>query len=92
MKAKEVRSMTESEIKSKLDEFQDKLFKQKIQKSLGQTENPHKIRQTKKDIARLITILAEKKRSNHGKGKSEPESKSKSPETNTQTTKRKKKG
>jgi large subunit ribosomal protein L29 len=92
MKAKEIRSMTESEIKSKMEEFQDKLFKQKIQKSLGQTENPHKIRQTKKDIARLITILAEKKRSNNGEGKSEPESKSTSPAASTQTTKRKKKG
>jgi large subunit ribosomal protein L29 len=92
MKAKEIRSMTESEITSKLDESQDKLFKQKIQKSLGQTENPHKIRQTKKDIARLITILAEKKRSNNGEGKSEPESKSTSSGTSTKTTRRKKKG
>jgi large subunit ribosomal protein L29 len=90
MKAKEIRSMTESEMKSKLEEFQDKLFKQKMQKSLGQAENPHKIGQTKKDIARLITILAEKKRSNNGKGKSEPESKS--PAESTPATKRKKKG
>jgi large subunit ribosomal protein L29 len=92
MKAKEIRSMTESEIQSKLEESQDKLFKQKIQKSLGQTENPHKIRQTKKDIARLITILAEKKRSNHGEGKSQPEPKSTSPAASTQTARRKKKG
>ncbi|MGD2087020.1 MAG: 50S ribosomal protein L29 [Candidatus Aminicenantes bacterium] len=92
MKGKEIRSMTESEINSKLEEFQDKLFKQKMQKSLGQAENPHKIRQTKKDIARLITILAEKKRSNYGKGKSEPESKSSAPAASTQAARRKKKG
>ncbi len=61
MKAKEIWSMTEGEIESKVVEFQDKLFKQKIQKSLGQSENPHKIRQTKRDMARLLTILTEKR-------------------------------
>jgi large subunit ribosomal protein L29 len=65
MKAKEIRSMTESEIENKIGEFQDKLFKQKVQKALGQFENPHKIKQTRRDIARLITILAEK-RLQHG--------------------------
>jgi large subunit ribosomal protein L29 len=61
MKAKEIRSMTVEEIESKLTESQDKLFKQKIQKSLGQSENPYKIRDTRRDIARLKTILAEKR-------------------------------
>lgn len=64
MKAKEIRSMTESEIESKITEFQDKLFKQKVQKALGQAENPHKLKQTRRDIARLITILAEKRSQN----------------------------
>jgi large subunit ribosomal protein L29 len=67
MKAEEIRSMTENEIEDKIAEFQDKLFKQRMQKSMGQAENPHKIRSTRKDIARFITILAEK-RSNYGKG------------------------
>ena len=70
MKAKEIWSMTESEVENKVAEFQDKLFKQKMQKSLGQAENPHKIRQTKRDIARLLTILTEK-RSNDGERKPE---------------------
>lgn len=65
MKAKEIRSMTVSEVENKLAELQDKLFKQRIQKTLGQSENPHKINETRKDIARLLTILAEK-RSNNG--------------------------
>jgi ribosomal protein L29 len=47
-------------------ESQDKIFKQKVQKSLGQSENPYKIRDTRRDIARLKTILAEK-RLEHGK-------------------------
>jgi large subunit ribosomal protein L29 len=68
MKAKEIRSMTVNEIQDKLTESQDKLFKQRIQKALGQAENPHKMKHTRKDIARLLTILAEK-RSNNGKSK-----------------------
>lgn len=61
MKPKEIRAMTIDEIESKLTEFQDKLFKQKVQKALGQSENPFKIRDTRRDIARLKTILADKK-------------------------------
>jgi len=68
MKSKEIRSMTADEIEHKLVEFQDKLFKQKFQKALGQSENPYKIKNTKKDIARMLTILSEK-RSNDGKEK-----------------------
>ncbi len=66
MKAKDIRSMTDDEIEGKIAEFQDKLFKQKVQKSLGQAENPHKIKQSRRDVARLTTILTEK-RSQHGK-------------------------
>ena len=40
-------------MESKLAELKDKLFKQKFQKTLGQAENPYKIRQTKRDIAKL---------------------------------------
>ena len=70
MKAKEIRSMTVDEIGHKLIELQDKLFKQKFQKALGQSENPYKTKNTKKDIAKMLTILAEK-RSNDGKEKKE---------------------
>jgi large subunit ribosomal protein L29 len=72
MKAKEIRSLTESEIENKLAESKDKLFKQRIQKSLGQADNPHKMRHTRKDIARLVTILAEKRANN---GESKPDAK-----------------
>lgn len=62
MKPKEIRSMTRDEIETKINDLQDKLFKQRVQKSLGQTENPYKLRQTRRDIARLKTILAEMKK------------------------------
>lgn len=61
MKIKEIRSMTHDEIENKLFELQDKLFKQKIQKSIGQSDNPFKLRNTRRDIARLLTILGEKR-------------------------------
>lgn len=62
MKPKEIRSMTRDEIETKIGDLQDKLFKQRVQKSLGQSENPYKLRGTRRDIARLKTILAEMKR------------------------------
>ena len=60
MKVKDIRSMTKEEIADKLIEFQDKLFKQKIQKSLGQADNLYKIRHTKKDIAKMKTVIRER--------------------------------
>ena len=71
MKAKEIRSMTVEEIEGKLDELNDKLFKQKIQKSLGQADNLYKLSHTKKDIARLKTILTEKRLSDGKLGSKE---------------------
>jgi len=67
MKTKEIRTMSVEEMEAKLAESKDKLFKQKLQKSLGQQEGPNKIRQTRKDIAKLMTIISEKKRSPDGK-------------------------
>jgi large subunit ribosomal protein L29 len=66
MKVKEIRTMSANEMESKLTELKDKLFKQKFQKTLGQAESPYKIRQTKRDIAKLMTILNEM-RSKDGK-------------------------
>ncbi len=66
MKIKEIRTMAVSEMDIKLGELKDKLFKQKFQKSMGQAESPYKIRQTKRDIAKLMTILKEM-RSKDGK-------------------------
>ena len=60
MKIKDIRSMTHDEINNKLVDLRDKLFKQKIQKSLGQSDNPHKLGNTRRDIAQLLTILSEK--------------------------------
>ncbi len=60
MKARELRDLTEEELKSKEEETKDQLFKLKFQHALGQLENAMKLKSLKKDIARIKTILREK--------------------------------
>ena len=57
MKIKELTEMTTDEMKHKEAELVDQLFKLRFQKSLGQLESPMKIKNIKKDIARIKTLL-----------------------------------
>ena len=59
MKLKEIRDLTKDEMELKLRELGDELFKLRSKGKTGQLENPGKIRQTKRDIARVKTILRE---------------------------------
>lgn len=59
MKAKEIRDLTKEEAQLKLRELGESLFKLRTQGVTGQLENSGKIRQTKRDIARVKTILKE---------------------------------
>ena len=61
MKARELRELSEEELQSKEEELKDQLFKLKFQQAIGQLENPMKLKNIKKDIARIKTILREKK-------------------------------
>lgn len=60
MKAKEIRELTNQELDKKLDELKDELFNLRFQSATGQVENPMRIRQVKKDIARVKTIIRER--------------------------------
>jgi large subunit ribosomal protein L29 len=60
MKADKVREMSPEELKTKERELQEQLFRLRFQKSLGQEVNPLKIRETRRDIARVKTILRQK--------------------------------
>ncbi len=60
MKARELRDLSEEELKSKEEEVKDQLFKLKFQHTLGQLENAMKLKNLKRDIARIKTILREK--------------------------------
>ena len=60
MKAKEFREMSGDELNAKLKELKNELFNLRFQHAINQLENPHKIVDVKKDIARVMTILQEK--------------------------------
>jgi large subunit ribosomal protein L29 len=60
MKAREFRDLSEEELKNKEEEVKDQLFKLKFQHTLGQLENAMKLKNLKRDIARIKTILREK--------------------------------
>lgn len=60
MKATELRNMTSEELNGKLKELKEELFNLRFQHAINQLENPHKIEDVKKDIARVMTVLHEK--------------------------------
>ncbi len=60
MKASELTKMTEAELTSKLKELKSELLNLRFQNAINQLDNPHKIDQTKKDIARVMTVLRQK--------------------------------
>ncbi|MCP2519777.1 50S ribosomal protein L29 [Candidatus Aminicenantes bacterium AC-708-M15] len=70
MRASELRELSEEELQNKEKELKEQLFKLKIQHSLGQLDNPMKMKLIKRDIARIKTILNERRReqaNNEGK-------------------------
>jgi len=60
MKPTEIRELGDEELKVKELELKDQLFKLRFQHTLGQLENAVKMKNVKKDIARIKTILLEK--------------------------------
>ena len=60
MKATEIAKMTSAELTSKLKELKSELFKLRFQNEINQLDNPHKIADVKKDIARVMTVLRAK--------------------------------
>lgn len=59
MQAKEIRALSVEELKEKEREIGQELFNLRFQKATGQLGNTAVIRQTKKDLARVKTILRE---------------------------------
>jgi large subunit ribosomal protein L29 len=60
VKPEKVREMSVADLRSKERELQEQLFRLRLQKSIGQLDDGLKIRQTRRDIARVKTILNEK--------------------------------
>ena len=63
MKVDKIRNLTEDELANQERELADQLFKLKFQLNMGQTESLKKIRGLRKDIARVKTIIGERRRS-----------------------------
>ena len=61
MKATELRNKSGEELAAMLESLKSELFNLRFQLAINQLDNPHKIKETKKDIARVMTIIAEKK-------------------------------
>jgi large subunit ribosomal protein L29 len=59
MKVSEIRELGLEEMQSKVTDLREELFNLRFQHETGQLENPQKMKQTKKDIARLKTIIRE---------------------------------
>ena len=56
----DLRKMTAEELNAQLKELKEELFNLRFQHAINQLENPHKIADVKKDIARVKTLLNEK--------------------------------
>jgi len=59
MKASEIRELSSEEARRKAEDLKEELFNLRFQHEVGQLENPQKMKQTKRDIARVKTIITE---------------------------------
>ncbi len=60
MKAAELMKLSVEELNAKLKELKGELFNLRFQHAINQLENPHKIADVKRDIARVMTVLNQK--------------------------------
>jgi large subunit ribosomal protein L29 len=60
VKIREIRDLTDDELEEKLKEARIELFNLRFQLATGQLDNPLKIREARKAIARLQTVIRER--------------------------------
>ena len=61
MKAAELRDLGADELGVRERDLTDQLFRMRIQKSMGRLESPEKIRVVRRDLARIKTVLRQKR-------------------------------
>lgn len=66
MTIKEIRELSPVEIETKLRDTRDQLLQLRLRRRTGQVEKPHLLREYRKDIARLETVLRESKKASAG--------------------------
>jgi large subunit ribosomal protein L29 len=59
MKSSEINEMSLEEMQRKINDLKEELFNLRFQHEIGQLENPQKMKQVKRDIARINTIRRE---------------------------------
>lgn len=60
VKAKAMREMSPAEIRERLQELREELFNMRFRNAMKQLDNPLKIRESRREMARLLTVLREK--------------------------------
>ena len=60
MNVKEIRDKSNDELLKTLDEFKKELFDLRLQIATGSIDNPMRIRELRKSIARILTVLKER--------------------------------
>jgi large subunit ribosomal protein L29 len=60
MKVKDIRDLSNAELQQRLDGMKDELFNLRFQLATGQLENPMRIREVRKTIAQIKTIVRER--------------------------------
>lgn len=63
MKAEKIREMSDDELQKKQEDLSEELFRMRLQKATAQLDRPAKIREARKDLARVNTVLSERLRS-----------------------------
>jgi large subunit ribosomal protein L29 len=60
MKASEVRELSDKELQEKIRELKDELFNLRFQMATGQLENTMRLKEVRKSIARVKTVMRER--------------------------------
>jgi large subunit ribosomal protein L29 len=67
VKASNMRELTDEELRQKVSSYKEELFNLRFQMATGQLDNPMRIRDVKKNIARCKTVLREREIAQHQK-------------------------
>jgi large subunit ribosomal protein L29 len=62
MKVQEVREMSVDDLRLQEKDLRDQIFRMRIQKAMGQADRPTKIRTLRRDLAKVLTVLQEKRK------------------------------
>ncbi len=66
MKASKMREQTSEELRDKERDLCEQLFALRLQKVTGQLEKPSRVRDVRRDLARVLTVLRERQAGGHG--------------------------